>query len=195
MTRNRRRALALLVASALLLLVGWLGHVLAWPIAQTLLGMLAGLGAGGLLLALLLWWSPDICESTQPALQRRYLREFMPAMLGYVLALFLSMWLLRTFELPDALRALVALLPVPPIAFAVRAIIRYIRDTDELQRRIELEALSIATAGVSLGYLSAGLLQAAKVIDVPASAAMIWVFPLVCLVYGVAKVVIARRYS
>ena len=195
MTRNRRRALALLVASALLLLVGWLGHVLAWPIAPTLLGMLAGLGAGGALLALLLWWSPDICESTQPALQRRYLREFMPAMLGYVLALFLSMWLLRTFELPDALRALVALLPVPPIAFAVRAIIRYIRDTDELQRRIELEALSIATAGVSLGYLSAGLLQAAKVIDVPASAAMIWVFPLVCLVYGVAKVVIARRYS
>lgn len=194
MTRNRRRALAVLVVSGLLLLGGWLGHVQAWPIAQTLLGMFAGLGAGGILLALLLWWSPDLCDSAQPALQRRYLREFLPAMLGYVLALFLSMWLLRTFELPDALRALVALLPVPPIALAVRAIIRYIRDTDELQRRIELEALSIATAGVSLGYLSAGLLQAAKVIDVPASAAMIWVFPLVCLVYGVAKVVIARRY-
>ena len=64
MTRNRRRALALLVASALLLLVGWLGHVLAWPIAQTLLGMLAGLGAGGLLLALLLWWSPGWCACT-----------------------------------------------------------------------------------------------------------------------------------
>lgn len=194
MTRNRRRALAVLAASGLLLLAGWLGQVQAWPVAQTLLGMLAGLGAGGLLLAVLLWWSPDTCDSARPALQRRYLREFMPAMLGYVLALFLSMWLLRTFALPDALRALVALLPVPPIALAVRAIVRYIRDTDELQRRIELEALSIATAGVSLAYLSAGLLQAAKVIDVPASAAMIWVFPLVCLVYGVAKVVVARRY-
>ena len=193
MTRNRRRALALLVASALLLLVGWLGHVLAWPIAQTLLGMLAGLGAGGLLLALLLWWSPDICESTQPALQRRYLREFMPAMLGYVLALFLSMWLLKRVDEP-ILRALVALLPVAPIALVLRAIVRYIRDTDELQRQIELEAVSFATASISLLYMSGGFLQLAKVIDVPSGVAMLWVFPLICLVYGLAKILVARRY-
>ena len=72
---------------------------------------------------------------------------------------------------------------------------RYIRDADERQRRIELEAVSFATACVSLVYLAAGFLQAAKVIDVPASAAMIWVFPLVCAIYGVAKIVVSRRYS
>ena len=43
--------------------------------------------------------------------------------------------------------------------------------------------------------MSGGFLQAAKVIDVPASAAMIWVFPLVCLCYGVAKAVVARRFQ
>jgi len=33
------------------------------------------------------------------------------------------------------------------------------------------------------------------VLDVAASAAMIWVFPLVCLAYGLAKIVVSRRYG
>jgi len=33
------------------------------------------------------------------------------------------------------------------------------------------------------------------VIDVSSSAAMIWVFPLVCLTFGLAKAVLSRRYS
>ena len=52
----------------------------------------------------------------------------------------------------------------------------------------------MATALVSLLYMAGGFLQAAKVIDVPAAAAMIWMFPLVCFTYGLAKVVVARRY-
>jgi len=30
---------------------------------------------------------------------------------------------------------------------------------------------------------------------VPSAAAMIWVFPLVCLSYGLAKAVVVRRYN
>ena len=101
--------------------------------------------------------------------------------------------LARHGEAP-ALRALVALAPLPPIAAALRAIVRYIRDADEMQQRIELEAVCVATALVSLLYMAGGFLQAAKVIDVPAAAAMIWMFPLVCFTYGLAKVVVARRY-
>ena len=90
--------------------------------------------------------------------------------------------------------ALVALLPVPPIALVLHAMIGYIRDIDELQQRIELEAICIAAAGVSLAYMTGGFLQGARVIDVPASAAMLWVFPAICGVYGLAKLVVARRY-
>ena len=89
---------------------------------------------------------------------------------------------------------LIALLPVPPMMLVLRAMIRYIRDADELQQRIELEAVSFATAFISLVYLTGGFLQSAKVIDVPSNVAMIWVFPLVCLSYGLAKGVVARRY-
>jgi hypothetical protein len=156
-------------------------------------GVLYGLAIGLLAAAVLRAFQPEGCDDVTPAVRRRYLREILPAMLGYIVAIFLSVWLLKHVEEP-ALRALIALLPVPAIALAMRAIVHRIRDADELQRRIEVEAVSIAAAFVSLGYLAAGFLQRAKVIDVPSSAAMIWVFPLVCLTFGVAKVVLGRRY-
>jgi hypothetical protein len=34
----------------------------------------------------------------------------------------------------------------------------------------------------------------AGLIDIPAAVAMLWVFPSLCLTYGVAKIFIGRRY-
>ena len=157
-------------------------------------GLLFGLGGSLVLAGVLKSRLPDMGDVSTPALRRRYMREFLPAMAAYVVMLFVSVWLLKRIDAP-ALRAVVALLPVPGVAMAMRAMLRHIRDTDELQRRIEVESIGIATALVSLGYLGAGFLQSAKVIDIPSSAAMIWVFPLVCVVYGLAKTVVSKRYS
>ena len=156
-------------------------------------GIFAGVTIGLLFAAVLRWQLPDACDSAPPQLRKRYSREMMVAMGGYAVLLFTSIWLLKHVD-TTGLRAVIALLPVPPIALMLRAMIRYIRDADELQQRIELQAVSFATAFVSLLYLSGGLLQTARVLDVPAGAAMIWVFPLVCLGYGLAKIVVARRY-
>jgi len=144
--------------------------------------------------ALLRRGSADACGDALPALRRRYMRELLGSMGAYVAVLFASAWLLKRVDEP-LLRMLLAIAPVPPIALALRAMVRYIRDTDELQRRIELEAVSIATAFVSMLYMTGGFLQSAKVIDVPSAAAMIWVFPLVCFSYGVARALVARRYG
>ena len=157
-------------------------------------GLMFGVGAALLFGGVLRSRLPDPCDASTPQLRRRYQREFVPSMFGYALTLMGSTWLLKQVDDP-ALRALVALAPVPFVALVVRAMVRHVRDTDELQRRIEVEAVSIATALVCLGYFAAGLLQSAKVIDVPASAAMIWVMPLVCICYGIAKAVIVRRYA
>jgi len=183
-----------LVGGAVLVVAVAADRLAAGALPDFVLGILYGLAIGCLIGALLRARMPEPCDTATPALRRRYLREFIPPMAAYLVLVIASMWLLHQVQAP-LLRALVALLPVPPIALAMRAIMRYIRDTDELQRRIELEALSISTALVSLGYLTAGFLQKARVIDVPSSVAMIWVFPLVCLSYGVAKVVIGRRYA
>jgi hypothetical protein len=156
-------------------------------------GILVGMGLALAFAAFLRGQLPDSCDTAPPLLRKRYTREMMVAMGGYAVLLFTSIWLLKHVD-STGLRAVIALLPVPPIALMLRAMIRYIRDADELQQRIELQAVSFATAFVSLLYLSGGLLQTARVLDVPAGAAMIWVLPLVCLGYGLAKIVVARRY-
>ena len=164
-------------------------------LSDTVQGILFGMASGALLGALLRWQLPAAYEVATPTLHRRYLREFLPPMLAYVVVLFLSLWLLNRIDGPWGLRAVIALLPALPIALGLRAIVRYIRDADEMQRRIELEAVSIATACIAMLYMSAGFLQLAKVIDISAGVAMIWMFPLICLGYGLAKIVVSQRYG
>ena len=171
--------------------------LLGWP--EDPAQLWAGIGAAYLLGALLLrllprWWRQH-CDETyaQPA-GRRYLRALWPALIGYSLALYLSITLLRHGVEPAPLRALVALLPVLPLGLMVRAALRYLREIDELQRRIETEAIGVASLLVSMLYFAGGLLQKAKVIDLGAAAAMIWVLPLLCATYGIAKMVLTRRY-
>lgn len=175
-----------------------LGHfVLDWP--DKMVGMWAGIGAGYLLGALLFlltprWWRQH-CDDmyAQPA-GRRYLRALWPALIGYSLTLFLSLWLIRQGIASLPLRAAVAVLPVLPIALMMGAALRYLREIDELQRRIETEAIGIGSLLVSLLYFAGGLLQKAKVIELDAAMAMLWVFPLLCAVYGIAKIVLTKRY-
>lgn len=62
-----------------------------------------------------------------------------------------------------------------------------------VHRRIELESAAVAAALVAAVCMTAGFLQSAGLIAVPATAAMPWVYPSLCVGYGVFKIVIARR--
>lgn len=130
----------------------------------------------------------------QPA-GRRYLRALWPIMVGYTLALFASIMLIRRGIDSVPLRALVAVAPAFALVLLMRAALRYLREIDELQRRIETEAIGIASLLVSVLYFAAGLLQKAKVVEVDAATAMIWVFPLLCATYGIAKMLLTRRFQ
>jgi len=170
---------------------------LHWP--DDVVGMWTGIAGGYLLGALLLllvprWWRTHCDEMYAEPASRRYQRALWPIMIGYALSLFLSVWLIKQGIASVPLRALVALLPVIAIALFMRAALRYLREIDELQRRIETESIGIASMLVSLVYFGGGLLQQAKVVDLPAGVVMIWVFPLLCLVYGIAKMILTRRY-
>ncbi|QNN45253.1 hypothetical protein H9L17_08350 [Thermomonas brevis] len=183
-----------LAALALAAAGQWL---LGWPSEPV--GLWAGIGAGYLLgaaLFLLLprWWRQHCDEMYAQPAGRRYLRALWPIMVGYSLTLFLSIWLVKRGIESVPLRAAVAVLPALAIALLMRAALRYLREIDELQRRIETEAIGIASLLVSLVYFAGGLLQKAKVIHLDAAAAMIWVFPLLCAIYGIAKMVLTRRY-
>lgn len=172
--------------------------LLPWP--RGVVGMWTGVGVGYLCAAAALrllprWWRAHCDEMYAQPAGRRYLRALWPALVAYALALAGSLWLLRQGIGSLPLRALVALAPVVPIALMMRAAIRYLREIDELQRRIETEAIGIASLLVALAWFGGGLLEKAQVLSVDAGVAMIWVFPALCAVYGVAKMALVRRYQ
>ena len=180
------------------LLLAAAGHwLLHWPLqaVNTFLGIGAGYLLGTVLLMLVPRWWREHCDEmyTQPA-SKRYFRAMWPILIGYSATLYLSITLIKRGIESLPLRALVAVLPALPLVLLVVAALRYLRGIDELQRRIETEAIGIASLLVSMAYFAAGLLEKAKVFSVDAGAAMIWVFPLLCGVYGIAKMALTRRY-
>jgi hypothetical protein len=122
---------------------------------------------------------------------RRYAREFFPAMLAYVLILLL-VWPLVDQVHGTAARVAIALLPVLPVAFLVRAMVRLILASDELERRLQLEAISIASLSVGLLTFSAGFLQAAGLLHLKAG--LMLVLPALFAAYGLAMWWARRRY-
>src|SRR5690606_23175857 len=114
---------------------------------------------------------------------RRYMKEFLPAMAAYVVVLMLSVWALRHVE-ATALRILLALAPAIPVAAAARAIVRFVRGSDELDRSILLEAFALAALVLTMGAFSLGLLVMADVVRVRAGTVLVWILPVYCLLYG-----------
>ena len=172
----------------------WLLH---WP--RDLVVSWLGIGGGyllgaGLFVLMPRWWREHCDEMYATAASRRYLRAIWPAMIAYALLLFASLRWIRAGLDSVPLRAAVAVLPLLPLLFFVRAALRYLREIDELQRRIETESIGIASLLVSLLYFAGGLLEKAKVLQLDAGAVMIWVFPLLCATYGIAKMALTKRY-
>jgi uncharacterized membrane protein (DUF4010 family) len=125
--------------------------------------------------------------------KRRELRFPVAAVL-FVVAYFAARAGIETFE-PRSLWALLsALLPVPFFAWLMWSIVRGVRGMDELERRIQLEALAIAFPFAILIAFAVGLLHLAGFhgtdnYDLP----RLW--PLLLLPYWFALWMSRRRYS
>ena len=124
---------------------------------------------------------------------RRYLREFLPAMVVYVIIMLVA-WP-RVKSLPGGFeRGLGALLPMVPLLFAVRAIVRRILSGDELELRVHLIAASVAACVVGVASMTAGFLAAARVIDLDGGVLTL-VFPALVVVWGLALAWAGRRHG
>lgn len=121
---------------------------------------------------------------------KQYLREFLPAMLGYVVLLPLAIWLMETIEM-GWVRYLIAALPVVPILFALRAMVRHLGRIDELQQRMQLQAFAFAAGATSIVTFTIGLLENAGFPQI----SLIWVLPMTIAFWGLATAWFSRRYA
>ncbi len=121
---------------------------------------------------------------------KRYLREFLSAMLLYVVAVVGTSWLLEQLG-ASPWRWLIAVVPVLPIAFALVAFLRYLNRMDELQQRIQLNAIGFAAGATGMVTLTLGFLEDAGV----PCLSWVWIFPMLIVFWGAATFVISRRYT
>ena len=120
---------------------------------------------------------------------RTYTIQSLGAMGAYVVLMLLSIYLLQ--RNPEAgWRGLVAVLPAIPATLMVLAVVRYVERMDELQRRIQLVAAGFAGAATALLTVTWGLLENAGFPRL----SMLWVFPLMCGLWGIGAAVAAYRY-
>ena len=122
---------------------------------------------------------------------KTYAIEFGLAMVvAYPLMLLLSIALLHRYD-ATIWRVPLALLPVIPPLFGLRAFLRFLRQMDELQRRIQLEAIGFSFGATLVIAITIGFLENA---GVPRPS---WVFvtPLMIALWGVGAGLAARRYQ
>lgn len=125
--------------------------------------------------------------------EMRYIREFFPAMAGYMVLLPVSILLLKHLSMPVPFKVLVVLLPALPVLLVMRAMTRLLRGLDELQQQIQLQAMGLTCAIVGAGTFALGLLQGAELIPV-FRGQIVWVLPATFVVWGVVVAIISHRY-
>lgn len=121
---------------------------------------------------------------------RSYHSEMAVAMLAYAVVLVVSLLALRSMA-PDApWRWLVSLAPMLPSLLVLRAVLRQARRLDELQLRVQFEAIGFAFAGTALLTFGYGFLENVGLPRLP----MFTIWPLMAVLWIVGGLIAARRY-
>ena len=121
--------------------------------------------------------------------RRAWVIQFWLAMLAYVLVLVVSVALIQR-DPQSPWRYALAVAPVVPAFFALLAFIRFLGRMDELQRRIQLEAIGLSFAATSMLTFTYGFLED---VGFP-SLSYGWILPLMVMLWGLGLALASRRY-
>jgi hypothetical protein len=123
---------------------------------------------------------------------RTYLTWFIGGLVAYTVVLFLTLTAFAHGTVPTALRVPVALLPMVPLAVVAFAIVGAIRASDEMQRRIQFEALAFAFAFTALSTFSYGFLEVYAGLP---HLSMFSVWPVMAVFWVIGRFIASRRYA
>jgi uncharacterized membrane protein YjjB (DUF3815 family) len=129
---------------------------------------------------------------TNNAFHVPFRRRFWIWMGGYVVAIFVGSFLVAKPPQPDVAHVAAAIIPLVPLFFAFSETFRAVRAMDELQRRINVEALLLALLGTVAIVLGVGFLQI--IAGVPL-VGVFWLWLPICSLYALGVFLGQRRYA
>lgn len=133
-------------------------------------------------------------DALSPALQKYYRASVWPGLLFLLLA-FLHEWVARHTGVAAPLRLAASIAPVAGMAWLFGVYLRFLRDCDELERRIELSALAWA-AGIAMhGTMAVLFLLDAGLLQLPAQRVAVGILVLLLGSYAVIRMSLHHRYA
>lgn len=116
---------------------------------------------------------------------KRYTIELMGCFMAYAILLVLSPRLLAQGVDDQTLRVVITLLPVIPAVFICWVVLRGLFRVDEMQRKLQFEALAFSFAGTALITLGYGFLEN---VGYP-KLSMFAVWPIMAALWGLGGVI------
>jgi len=89
----------------------------------------------------------------------RSLTFFVFGLTAYIVVLIVSQRMLASIGPDSTMTPLLAVAPIIPAVFICGVVVQAIRNLDEMQRKLQLEALAVAFAGTALITFSYGFLE------------------------------------
>ena len=124
--------------------------------------------------------------------RRRYAREITVAGGLYAALVIGAALAMRGNALPQWSLIVLSLAPMAPAIMMLRAYLTHLAALDEFQRRLQTDALLVATGLVVFGTFAYGFLEEwASFPRLP----VLWVFPIFSFVFGLAHLFIRWRYK
>ena len=121
---------------------------------------------------------------------KTYFFRFGGAMAAYVGTLLGVNSFLSGAELPQWQATIMALLPVIPALFAVRAVLIFSRSWDELEKQQAMEGTLIAFLMVGMGTFSYGFLEGVGFPPLET----VWIFPILIFAQGIGRFYVMWKY-
>ena len=125
---------------------------------------------------------------------RKNYRRHMLVLMSIYIALVLLVWPHTRHATNLPWKVALALVPTLPVIAVICLMAKLVMHSDELEQRLYLSALSVATGVVATLSMIGGFLCSAGVFKLDGDI-LIWVFPALCMTYGVAHLLFARRYG
>lgn len=128
-------------------------------------------------------------ECVDKAATRKYKLRMLVVSLVYIALVYVSVHALQS-KPAAPLKYVIAVLPMLPILLIPLFFVQLLRSLDELQRRIQLEALGFAFAASAFVTLTYGFLENAGLPDVN----WVWVWPIMAVFWTLGLFAARWRY-
>ncbi|PCI63854.1 MAG: hypothetical protein COB37_03645 [Kordiimonadales bacterium] len=122
---------------------------------------------------------------------KKYSRDFALAMVLYSVTLVSSILVMKFVSLPQWVTILVVLVPMLPVLLALKVVFTFVETMDELQKKIQGQAVLISFLLVGLATFTYGF---AEGVGFPPLQA-IFIFPALIGTWGAALVYVTRKYK